>query len=362
MLNILPTVMAVAGSNLPPGSESIQQMIVNGDAIFRAILAPCKIFSAVFVVIQAITFFSDGGLSSIEKMTENISKVLWAVIIVSMISGTASPARAFGIYNYAVMVGIDKAIGKAIGDLQIIDATAREAPSDARIIKELDKRSDNCRRIAPQIYDAANPTGVTNPAFTQCINDLKAYGQQESANIKNEDARNALLGALNPANIGANIGKFFDDIDKIGSNLIDSALGATFKLIFAGWVEATGYVADQAVLVSLLAMPIPLTMSLFNPEPLKVWFSSLWAVGIFKICMTILTKSALYLNGIYSFQDQQFTQSILLAFFAPAIASLMAAGGGIGVMKALGDVAGKTAELVGKVAVKAASGGAGGAP
>jgi hypothetical protein len=358
MLNILPTVMAFAGSNLPPGSESIQQMIIHGDEIFRAILAPCKIFSAVFVVVQAITFFSDGGLSSIEKMTENISKVLWAVIIVSMVSGTASPARAFGIYNYAVMVGINTGIGNAIDRLGVIDATAREAPSDARIIKEIEKRSDNCRRIAPQVYDAANPAGAENPAFTQCINDLKAHVQQESANVKNEEARNALIGAMNPANIGANIGKFFDDIDKIGSNIIDSALGATFKLIFAGWVEATGYVADQAVLISLLAMPIPLTMSLFNPEPLKVWFSSLWAVGIFKFCMTILTKSAMYLNGIYSFQDQQFTQSIFLALFAPAIASLMAAGGGIGVMKALGDVAGKTAEIVTKVASKAASGGA----
>jgi hypothetical protein len=354
MLNILPTVLAFGGYQMPPGSESIKQMIVNGDAIFAAILAPCKIFSAVFVVIQAITFFNDGGLSSIEKMTENFSKVLWAVIIVSMISGTASPARAFGIYNYAVMVGIDAGIKDAIGTLRTIDATAREAPNDARIMKEAGKKSDNCRRIAPQIYDAANPTGVTNPAFTQCTNDLKAYLQQESANIKNAEAKNSLLDAINPANIG----KLFDNVDKMGSNLIDSALGATFKLIFAGWVEATGYVADQAVLVSLLAMPIPLTMSLFNPEPLKVWFSSLWAVGIFKICMTILTQSVMYLNGIYSFQDQQFTQSIFLALFAPAIASLMAAGGGIGVMKALGDVAGQTAVLVGKVASKAASGGA----
>jgi hypothetical protein len=358
MLNILPTLIAFGGYKMPPGSESIQQMIVNGDAIFAAILAPCKIFSAVFVVVQAITFFSDGGLSSIEKMTENFSKVLWAVIIVSMISGKASPARAFGIYNYAVMIAIDAGIGNGIDELGVIDTIAREAPNDAGIMKEVQKKSDNCRRIAPQVYDAANPAGVVNPAFIQCRDDLTAYIQQESANIKNAEARNALLGAMNPANIGANIGKFFDDIDKIGSNIIDSALGATFKLIFAGWVEATGYVADQAVLISLLAMPIPLTMSLFNPEPLKVWFSSLWAVGIFKICMTILTKSALYLNGIYSFQDQQFTQSILLAFFAPAIASLMAAGGGIGVMKALGDVAGQTAVLVGKVASKAASGGA----
>jgi hypothetical protein len=353
---MLPTVIAFAGYNLPPGSESIQQMIINGDAIFRAILAPCKIFSAVFVVVQAIAFFSDGGLSSIEKMTENISKVLWAVIIVSMISGTASPARAFGIYNYAVMIAIDASITKAIGDLRIIDATAREAPDDAKIVKEVERKSNNCRRIAPRVYDAANPAGVDNPAFTQCIDDLKTYIQQESPRIKNAEARNVALDAINPANIGANIARLFDNIDKLGSNLLDSALGATFKLIFAGWVEATGYVADQAVLVSLLAMPIPLTMSLFNPEPLKVWFSSLWAVGIFKICMTILTQSALYLNGIYSFQGQQFTQSIMLALFAPAIASLMAAGGGIGVMKALGDVAGQTAALVGKVASKAVAG------
>lgn len=351
MLNILPTVMALPG--LPPGSESIQQMIIHGDEIFRAILTPCKIFSAVFVVVQAIAFFSDGGLSSIEKMTENISKVLWAVIIVSMISGTASPARAFGIYNYAVMIAIDTGIGTAIDKVGAIDTVAREAPNDARIIKEIEKKSDNCRRIAPQVYDAANPAGVENPAFTQCLNDLKAYIQQESANIKNAEAHRSILDTLNPANLP----KFFDNLEKVISGGIDSAFGATFKLIFAGWVQATGYVADQAVLVSLLAMPIPLTMSLFNPEPLKVWFSSLWAVGIFKICMTILTKSALYLNGIYSFQDQQFTQSIMLALFAPVIASLMAAGGGIGVMKALGDVAGKTAELVTKVAVKAASGG-----
>jgi hypothetical protein len=358
MLNISSTVMAVAGSHLPPGSESIQQMIIHGDEIFGAILKPCKIFSSVFIVLQAITFFSEGGFSQINKITENVSKIIWTVVIIAMISGNGTVARGFGIFNYALMLGINDGIGKGIDLLGTIDAVARDAPNDTKILKEVTKRSDNCRRITPQIYDAANPTGIENPAFIQCRDSLQVYIQQESANLKNEEAKNALLNAINPANIGANIAKFFDDIDIIGSNIVDSALGATFKLIFAGWVQATGYVAEQAVLVSLLAMPIPLTMSLFNPEPLKVWFSSLWAVGIFKICMTILTQSALYLNGIYSFQDQQFTQSILLAFFAPAIASLMAAGGGIGVMKALGDVAGKSAELVAKVAVKAASGGA----
>jgi hypothetical protein len=271
-----------------------------------------------------------------------------------MISGNGTVARGFGIFNYALMIGIDNGIGSAIKLVGTIDAVARDAPNDERIIKEVQKRSDNCRRVPPQIYDAANPIGVENPAFIQCRDDLKAYIEAESANIKNTEAQKTLLETLNPANIA----KFLDNVEKTVNSAAESVIGATFELIFAGWVQATGYVGDQAVLVSLLAMPIPLTMSLFNPEPLKVWFSSLWAVGIFKICMTILTQSALYLNGIYSFQDQQFTQSILLAFFAPAIASLMAAGGGIGVMKALGDVAGKSAELVAKVAVKAASGGA----
>jgi hypothetical protein len=352
MLNIYPIVMA--SPNFPPGSESIQQMIINGDAIFGAILKPCKIFSAVFIILQAITFFTNGGLSSIDKITENISQVIWAVVIMAMISGNGTVARGFGIFNYALMNSIDTAIGGAIKTVGTIDAVARNAPNDERIVKEVQKRSDNCRRIPPQIYDAANPAGVENPAFAQCRDDLQTYIQAESANIKNADAQRTLLESLNPANIA----KFFDNIDKAVNSVSESVVGAAFELIFAGWVKATGYVADQAVLVSLLAMPIPLTMSLFNPEPLKVWFSSLWAVGIFKICMTILTQSALYLNGIYSFQEQQFTQSILLAFFAPAIASLMAAGGGIGVMKALGDLAGKSAELVAKVAVKAASSGA----
>jgi hypothetical protein len=352
MLNIYPIVMA--SPNFPPGSESIQQMIINGDAIFGAILKPCKIFSAVFVILQAITFFTNGGVSSVDKITENISQVIWAVVIMAMISGTGTVARGFGIFNYALMNSIDASIGTAIKTVGSIDAVARDAPNDEKIIKEVQKRSDNCRRIPPLVYDAANPSGAENPAFTQCRDDVQAYIRSEAANIKNAEAQRTLLDSLNPANVG----KFFDNVEKGINSAFESAIGATFELIFAGWVQATGYAADQAVLVSLLAMPIPLTMSLFNPEPLKVWFSSLWGVGIFKICMTILTQSALYLNGIYSFQDQQFTQSFLLALFAPAIASLMAAGGGIGVMKALGDLAGKTAELVGKVAVKAASGGA----
>jgi hypothetical protein len=351
MLNILPIVMAVPV--LPRGAESIQQMVVNGDAIFGAILAPCKIFSAVFIVLQAIAFFSDGGLSNIEKMTENIGKVIWAVIIVSMISGTGLPARAFGIYNYAVMVAVDKSIGTAIDGLRIISKIAKDAPNDESIMREVNRKADNCRRIPPTIYNAENPIGITNPAFTECEQDLKAYIRTESVNVKNAEAKKSLIDTLNPL---ATINKFFDDIDRVASNAINSTVGAAFEMIFNGWVFATGYAADQAVLVSLLAMPIPLTMSLFNPEPLKVWFSSLWAVGIFKICMTILTKSVLYLNGIYLFQNQQFTQSILLAIFAPAIAGLMAAGGGIGVMKALGDVAGKTAQLVSKVAVKSITG------
>jgi hypothetical protein len=65
-----------------------------------------------------------------------------------------------------------------------------------------------------------------------------------------------------------------------------------------------------------------------------VWFSSLWAVGIFEFSLTILTKTFEYLTATYGSNISIYFLDIAVCILAPIIAGFMAAGGGIAMFKA----------------------------
>jgi hypothetical protein len=335
----------------PTGREVIDKLLIDpgGTALFRAILAPCKFIAGLGVLYQFLNFLTAGGFSNLENLLSKSPQLVWGVVIIAMISGGGDLARNFGIANYAVIIAINDGIVRELGQVKDIDNVVKSAPDDQKILDEVRRKADNCKAIPPFLY-TATAAGTPNPEFEKCDRDLRTYVGEANAKVNSADVKKRLATALTAT--GAL--QFADEIRKATISAIQNTTGATFEFIFAGWVAATGFAADQAILVSMLAMPIPLALSVFNPEPLKTWIASFWAVGIFKFNMTILIQAAMYFNGVYGAGGSEFFHSIMICLFAPAIAAIMAAGGGIAVMKGLGGLAIKSAEIVVEVSKKVA--------
>jgi hypothetical protein len=316
----------------------------DSDALFGAIMRPCTIFAVLGIAFQL--YFLVPSFSELEQFPVNASKLFWAAVLVAFIVNNGILARDLALFNWAAIRSIDTAIDRGIERVSNLTDLKNDLTGETEALNAIEAKTKQCLKISPTIAN-----GTPNPAFTACQGELSAQIQADtsSGRIKNPttlDSMGKAVGNLFSGNFGEATLDIFRGIGGQLTNLID----ASIKGIFGGWRMAISNLAQVAIFAAILALPIPLCLSVFNISPLMVWFSSFWAVGIFQFNLTILTRTFEYLNARMGASISVYFVDIAICFFAPAIAGLMARGGGIAIFNASLNLAGEAVKLIPQVA------------
>jgi hypothetical protein len=341
-LNIYLTLIFAA---TPAVSDSlVVDWLKDSGGLFKAIMTPCIIFAVLGMSFQLYYLVPD--FAELEKFPANASKLFWAAVLVAFIADKGKLARDFAIFNWAAVSSINTSIDKGIEDVTSLAQMKKDLIGETEALNGMEAKMKLCMDIAPTLAD-----GSANPEFATCKGELSAQIQADtnSGKIKNPTTKNNLLAALgNLAN--GDFGQGAKDLLKgIGGNFT-GLFNSLLKTVFGGWRAAISNLAQVVIFLAILSLPIPLCLSVINTAPLMIWFSSFWAVGIFQFNLTILTKTFEYLNVKLGANTSVYFIDIVLCFFAPAIAGLMATGGGIAIFKATLNAAGEAAKLVPQVA------------
>ncbi len=329
----------------PAASDSlVTDWLSDSNALFGAIMAPCTIFAVFGIAFQL--FFLVPSFAELEQFPANVNKLFWAAVLVAFIAGRGTLARDFAIFNWAAVSSINTEIDKGIERVSDLVRLKNDFTGETAALNGIETKTKQCLKIAPTLAN-----GTPNPAFNACRGELSAQIQADTSagRIKNPatlDSMGAALGNLTAGDFGAATSDIFKGIGGQLTNLIDASL----KGIFGGWRMAISNLAQVAIFMAILALPIPLCLSVFNISPLMVWFSSFWAVGIFQFNLTIITRTFEYLSIKMGANISVYFIDVAICFFAPAIAGLMARGGGIAIFNASLNLAGEAAKLVPQVA------------
>ncbi len=329
----------------PPVADSlVTDWLSDSNALFGAIMAPCTIFAVLGIAFQL--YFLVPSFSELEQFPVNASKLFWAAVLVAFIVDRGALARDFALFNWAAISSINTSIDEGIEAVSNLESLKKDLIGETAALNGIEAKTKQCLKIAPTIAN-----GSPNPAFTTCQNELSAQikADTDSGRIKNPTTLDNMGKAVNnlfSGNFGEATSDIFRGIGGQLTNLIDASL----KGIFGGWRMAISNLAQVAIFMAILALPIPLCLSVFNISPLMVWFSSFWAVGIFQFNLTILTKTFEYLNAKMGANISVYFIDIAICIFAPAIAGLMARGGGIAIFNASLNLAGEAVKLIPQVA------------
>ncbi len=316
----------------------------DSNALFASIMQPCLIFAVLGVAFQL--YFLVPSFNEIEQFPANANKLFWAAVLVAFIAGNGALARDFALFNWAAVSSINTSIDKGIEAVSNLVGLKKNFEGEKGALSAIEAKTKQCLKIASTIAN-----GTINPAFTACQGELSAQIQTDTASgrITNPTTLNNLgnaIGNLTSGNFGEAAKDVFRGIGGQLSNLVD----ASIKGIFGGWRMAISNLAQVALFMAILALPIPLCLSVFNISPLMVWFSSFWAVGIFQFNLTILTRTFEYLNVKMGANISVYFIDIAICIFAPAIAGLLARGGGIAIFNAGLNIANEAGKLVPQLA------------
>jgi hypothetical protein len=316
----------------------------DSNSLFGAIMAPCTIFAVFGIAFQL--YFIVPSFAQLEEFPANASKLFWAAVLVAFIVGRGTLARDFALFNWAAISSINTAIDNNIEQVSNLIQLKKDFTGETGALNAIETKTKQCLKIAPTLAN-----GSPNPAFNACQGELSAQitADTSAGRIKNPttlDNMGAAVGNLASGDFGQATSDIFKGIGGQLTNLIDASL----KGIFGGWRMVISNFAQVSIFAAILALPIPLCLSVINISPLMVWFSSFWAVGIFQFNLTILTRTFEYLNVKMGANISVYFIDIAICLFAPAIAGLLARGGGIAIFNATLNLAGEAVKLVPQVA------------
>jgi hypothetical protein len=338
MFEVFPTLLSAIALNT--WAESIPQQIVpaflgGNSGLFPAIMTairPIAVVGIIFKLYPMVLEFSD-----IEKLAENINKLFWSSIITVVIVN-ANAAKQIAVFQWAAIGGINEQIAYNIEQITNVGELIRNYEGDIQAMYKLQDKAKRCQQIP-----AINADGTPNSAMATCQAELK--NQVDTASTDGSVKQQSLLDKF--INIGGaiatgDITKIVGAVGDTAANFLSGFASPLLSIIFSAWRAVIESLGAISIFVAILALPIPLCLSVFELSPLMVWFSSLWAVGIFEFSLTILTKAFEYLTVQYGSNVSIYFLDIAVCFLAPVIAGFMAAGGGIAMFKA---TMGMTAEV-----------------
>lgn len=337
MFEVFPTILSATSLNT--WTESIPQQIVPvflgaNDALFPAIMTairPIAVVGILFKLYAMVPEFPD-----IEKIADNLNKLFWMSVVTFVIIN-ANAAKYLAIFQWAMIGGMNEQIAYNIEQVTNTSLLLQNYQGDIQAMAKIQNKAKTCQQIT-----AINPDGTPNPAMATCQAELQSQinTARTDGTIKQQGTLDKLVNVVTTIGTG-DITKIVGAVGDTAANFLSGFASPLLSIVFSAWRSAIESAGAIAIFVSILSLPIPLCLSVFDLSPLMVWFSSLWAVGIFQFSLTILTKTFEYLTAQYGSNISIYFLDIAVCIFAPVIAGFMAAGGGIAMFKAtLGVAAG----------------------
>ncbi len=330
MFEVFPTLLSTIV--LKTWSQSPLQQIVpvflgSNDALFPAIMTairPIAVVGIFFKLYAMVPEFPD-----LEKIAENLNRLFWMSII-TLVIVNANAAKYLAIFQWAMIGGINEQIAYNIEQVTNTSILMQRYEGDIQAMSKIQNKAKICQQIT-----AINADGTPNPAMAQCQAELQTQinTARTDGSIKQQNILDKLLNVGTAISTG-DINKIVGAVGDTAGNFLSGFASPLISVIFSAWRSVIESIGVISIFVAILSLPIPLCLSVFDLSPLMVWFSSLWAVGIFEFSLTILTKTFEYLTAQYGSNVSIYFLDIGVCVLAPVIAGFMAAGGGIAMFKA----------------------------
>jgi hypothetical protein len=315
-----------------------------GQSLFSIVLQPCKVFTGLGIMWSLAPLLN----SSVDTIKQEFTKIITLLVLAILLMGNGDAARALGVANYATMKGIEQAISEGISKAAGIPERIENIAKDKAAGQEINDKYDQCISTKVTVTDASGTK--PNPKYEECRTELinlvnakiasnptLAPGLREfikdfqgrkdmaaKAAIKFEKAQ-GFTGWLN----GVTANKDFNNID-------------LSRAIFNGWKTAGFLTLDFALVISIMVLPIFLTLSLMNTSPLVGWFSAFWGIGIYQIVMIVMSDSFLIVESKVGPTVAILTSEIGIATVAPTLAGAIALGGSWGIFSAMQTIVSTT--------------------
>ncbi|WP_373545639.1 hypothetical protein [Chamaesiphon sp.] len=310
----------------------------SGGSIYTAIITPCKTLAGAGFMYSMRPLLK----ADLHQLKHDGNKIFFTFLLVLMFINGGALGRAIGIGNYAVINGINDAIKVQLEFVAKINQKLLDMGADKATIGKITTKLDECSKITRNLAD-----NTPNPLYTTCETELRS--QITAAQFKNPDLGARVLASLSSGDIigvGAAVTNAVIGFPGWVGQQAANALMAVPQAIFDACKAIVGVIAQFGFALALTIMPIPLALSIVYPAPLQAWFAGLWSLGVFQWSLTILSGAFLILNSTLGGSLPLFFTEITSAFFAPAIAGALAAGGAFGIYK-LAEQAGQA--VVGSV-------------
>jgi hypothetical protein len=335
----------------PPAVKSpdiVAELLAQNGTLFTQILGACKPIAAIGIGSQLYHMLPK--FNEIEELSSNINKLFWSLVLATfLVNGDLG--KNVALFNWGAIRSIDIAIATGIEDITNLTLLTKDLQGDQYVIRDIESHIKACSAIKSTADD-----GGVNPAFTACQDGVKALIQNnlQGGKIQNPDLVTQ-LGNLVGSAATLDFSAFSSQFTQLAGNFSRDLAQMGMSLFFGGWKMGISFIGPIAILVSVLALPIPLCLSVFNPSPLMVWFASFWAVGIYMFNFTIITKAFEFFTAKFNTNASVYFLDIGVCFFAPLLAGLMGAGGGMAVYKFVSSLLEETVKTVANATVKLAS-------
>ncbi|WP_373547081.1 hypothetical protein [Chamaesiphon sp.] len=335
-------------------NKIIQKLLVGDgssmtDTFWGAIVSPFKLIAGVGVLFWIVPVLPD---LSYDFLKNNTLKILTLLLITFFFVNDAYAARVFAIGNYAMIRGIDAEI--AANTKLIIGANAEVTAikTDSDTIKAISNQVRVCIDI-PKTVDDSDPAKlgnqIPNQTYIDCNRDLKAMIGAAKTSVKSPDLANDLATAeagLSTDNGNFDFGKGVRDLMKIFAEPEKWLKDQFLSLVLDGWTSALADTVQEGMILSIIALPIPLAFSFMNTKPLINWFASLWGLGIFKFSLTFLGALIGFIGANMAGSLPAYSLQFSYAIGAPIIAGLIATGGGVGILQLMAQLSSEMAGLL----------------
>jgi hypothetical protein len=339
-ITILPTPSAPVRS-----PDIVGELLAQNGVLFTQILGACKPISAIGIGSQLYHMLPK--FNEIEELSNNINKLFWSLVLaIFLVNGDLG--KNVALFNWGAIRSIDLAIAKGIEEITKLSKLTNDLQGDKFVIQDIESHIKACSAIK-----ATDDAGGVNPAFTACQDGVKALIQNniQGGKIQNPNLVTQLGNLVGKA-ATLDFSDFSNQFTQLAGNFSQLVVNQLMTVFFGAWKMGISFIGPSAILVSVLALPIPLSLSVFNPSPLMVWFASFWAVGIYMFNFTIITKAFEFFTAKFYTSASVYFLDIGVCFFAPFLAGLMGAGGGMAVYKFCSDLVGETVKAVADTTLK----------
>jgi hypothetical protein len=301
-------------------------LIFDNNVLFQTISTPFKLVAVMGFLYQITPLLAMDS----HHRRQALKSTMGLVLVLFLFLNNCDGWRKIVVIEYAFAKGAATAIERGFEVSADTAAVGNNIEGNKEAIDQVQAAVKNCAALPPIV------NGATSPVYTKCVDDAKALVRSKISSGEIQDTRLAArwekaMSAKDPFSM---LGGILQAAGRLG----DDAVMAAPRAILSGLTAMNATVGDIAMLISAIASPIPLCLSMFNQKPLFVWHGAFWGAALFSISNSIVVGIYSYMEAKLPATETLFSINIAIAVLSPIISGLVAVGGGTAVYTAFQQV------------------------